>query len=323
MASKVEDETNLIVNYLPQTLTDEQFRSMFISIGPLQSTKIVREHSTGYSYGFGFVNYMKAEDAQRAIETLNGLPLQNKTIKVAYSRKGPDVKGANLYIANLPRSITAEQLQTMFCIYGDIIHCTVPKDKHTGLSKGIGFVLFNTREQAEVAIESTNGITIPGHPDDRIVVKFAADSRTKARPPNSPGMMQGYDESIGYGPRDPYFAGRGPYCSGGPMRSAGMGRHRYNPMSNNSFASGPPQPVGGHTLFVYNIGNDADESILWQLFAPFGAVLKVNVIMDREQGLCKGYGFVTMANYTDAVTAISGLNGFLHGGKKLQVSFKS
>ena len=41
-----------------------------------------RDKVTGQSLGYGFVNYQQADDANKAIQTLNGLRLQNKTIKV-------------------------------------------------------------------------------------------------------------------------------------------------------------------------------------------------------------------------------------------------
>jgi len=64
----------------------------------------MRDFRTGYSYGFGFVNYQKADDAIRAIQTLNGLQIQNKRIKVSYARPpGEDRKETNLYVTNLPR----------------------------------------------------------------------------------------------------------------------------------------------------------------------------------------------------------------------------
>lgn len=40
---------------------------------------------TGQSLGYGFVNYQRADDADKAINTLNGLRLQNKTIKVRFT----------------------------------------------------------------------------------------------------------------------------------------------------------------------------------------------------------------------------------------------
>lgn len=59
---------------------------------------------TGYSFGFGFVEYQKPEDAAKAILQLNNLPVQHKRIKVSYARPpGEDIKETNLYIQNIPR----------------------------------------------------------------------------------------------------------------------------------------------------------------------------------------------------------------------------
>ena len=55
---------------------------MFSSIGEVESCKLIRDKVTGQSLGYGFVNYHRQEDASKAIQTLNGLRLQNKTIKV-------------------------------------------------------------------------------------------------------------------------------------------------------------------------------------------------------------------------------------------------
>ena len=60
----------------------EEIRSLFSSIGEVESCKLIRDKVTGQSLGYGFVNYHRQEDAAKAIQTLNGLRLQNKTIKV-------------------------------------------------------------------------------------------------------------------------------------------------------------------------------------------------------------------------------------------------
>lgn len=83
-------------------------------------------------------------------------------------------------------------------------------------------------------------------------------------------------------------------------------------------------PTGaGWCIFVYNLSPEADESVLWQLFGPFGAVTNVKVIRDFTTNKCKGFGFVTMTNYDEAAMAIASLNGYRLGDRVLQVSFKT
>jgi len=79
---------------------------------------------------------------------------------------------------------------------------------------------------------------------------------------------------------------------------------------------------GGYILFAYNIGAETNEYTLGELFGNYGKVVRVNVIRKGESGESKGFGFVTMKNYNEAVTAISALNGYNYSGKPLQVSFK-
>jgi RNA recognition motif-containing protein len=76
--------TNLIINYLPQTMTQDEIKDLFGSIGAIESCKLVRDKSTGQSLGYGFVNSIRTEDADKAVKTMNGLRLQNKTIKVNF-----------------------------------------------------------------------------------------------------------------------------------------------------------------------------------------------------------------------------------------------
>lgn len=64
---------------------------------------------------------------------------------------------------------------------------------------------------------------------------------------------------------------------------------------------------------------EADERTLYHLFGPFGAITNANVIRHFSTGACKGYGFVTMMNYSEAVNAIQYLNGSNYAGRNLQV----
>merc|ERR1712135_11175 len=114
MGVSAEKGTNLIVNYIPNDLSDEQFHDIFSKIGPVRSAKIMRNQQTGYSFGYGFIKYTKPSDAQRAIAELNGYHIQNKKLKVAPCRRGEggeDIKNANLYVANIPKHYTEDELK--------------------------------------------------------------------------------------------------------------------------------------------------------------------------------------------------------------------
>jgi len=63
----------LIVNYLPQNLTDAQLISIFSRVGPVLSAKVIRDQHTNYSYGYGFVEYTSPDDAASAIDQLKGI----------------------------------------------------------------------------------------------------------------------------------------------------------------------------------------------------------------------------------------------------------
>ena len=102
-----------------------------------------------------------------------------------------------------------------------------------------------------------------------------------------------------------------------------VGLHTPPPASIMSTARLSSVNYSGWCIFVYNLGPESDESILWQLFGPFGAVQSVKVIRDAQSHKCKGFGFVTMTNYEEAVTAINCLNGLNLQNRILQVSFKT
>ena len=74
--------TNLIVNNLPQDMSERELYSLFVTMGPIESCRVMRDLKTGYSYGFGFVNFISDESALRAIKCLNGLTIRSKRIKV-------------------------------------------------------------------------------------------------------------------------------------------------------------------------------------------------------------------------------------------------
>ena len=58
-------------------MIDTELYSMFITLGPIVSAKIMRDKNSGYSFGYGFVQYENPADAAKAIQQLNGLQVAN------------------------------------------------------------------------------------------------------------------------------------------------------------------------------------------------------------------------------------------------------
>ncbi|XP_043269523.1 sex-lethal homolog isoform X4 [Venturia canescens] len=193
-----DSRTNLIINYLPQSMTEKELYSMFVTIGPVESCRVMKDYKTGYSYGFGFVNYAKADDAATAINTLNGLQVQNKRLKVSFARpSGEEIKETNLYVTNLPRNITEAQIEDIFKMYGRIVQKNILKDKLTGLPRGVAFVRFDKREEAQEAINHLHG-TIPDGGSEPLCVKIA-EEHGKQKAAYYAGWQAGYNQSRGGG----------------------------------------------------------------------------------------------------------------------------
>lgn len=76
----------------------------------------------------------------------------------------------------------------------------------------------------------------------------------------------------------------------------------------------------GKKLYVGNLPYSVDSDQLADLFAQAGNVESANVIMDRDSGRSKGFGFVEMSDDNEAQNAISQLNGKDMGGRALNVS---
>lgn len=76
----------------------------------------------------------------------------------------------------------------------------------------------------------------------------------------------------------------------------------------------------GNKLYIGNLSYDIDSQQLGELFGQVGAVSSANVIMDRDSGRSKGFGFVEMSAEADARKAIEQLNGREVSGRALNVS---
>lgn len=82
--------SKLFVGNLSWSTTEDELQSLFESVGKVKSIRIVNDKNTGRSKGFGFVEYENADDAKRAIETLNDKDFNGRKLRVCPAQEPQD-----------------------------------------------------------------------------------------------------------------------------------------------------------------------------------------------------------------------------------------
>ena len=80
----------LYVGGLPYSVTDEQLRELFTAHGTVESAQVVTDKYTDQSRGFGFVEMGTVEEAEKAIQALNGTSLGGRNLTVNMSKPRED-----------------------------------------------------------------------------------------------------------------------------------------------------------------------------------------------------------------------------------------
>jgi RNA recognition motif-containing protein len=70
----------------------------------------------------------------------------------------------NIYVGNIPRGVTENELRELFQAYGEISSASVIKDKFSGESRGFGFVEMPNKEEGQKALTDLNGKDFKGRP---------------------------------------------------------------------------------------------------------------------------------------------------------------
>lgn len=92
--------TKIYVGNLPYSVTDSTLESNFAEFGGVRSAKVMIDRETGRSKGFGFVEMTSAEAAQTAINGLNGMSVDGRSITVNLARPREESRGSGGYSAD-------------------------------------------------------------------------------------------------------------------------------------------------------------------------------------------------------------------------------
>uniref|UniRef100_A0A2K6KFE9 RRM domain-containing protein n=1 Tax=Rhinopithecus bieti TaxID=61621 RepID=A0A2K6KFE9_RHIBE len=180
LGARAKEFTNVYIKNFGEDMDDECLKDLCGKFGPALSVKVMTDES-GKSKGFGFVSFERHEDAQKAVDEMNGKELNGKQIYVGRAQKNVErqtelkrkfeqmkqdritrYQGVNLYVKNLDDGIDDERLRKEFSPFGTITSAKVMIEG--GRSKGFGFVCFSSPEEATKAVTEMNGRIVATKP---------------------------------------------------------------------------------------------------------------------------------------------------------------
>lgn len=103
--------------------------------------------------------FLRIYIAERVLDTMNFDIIKARPIRIMWSQRDPSLRKSgvgNVFIKNLDKTIDNKAMYDTFSAFGNILSCKVAQDEN-GLSKGYGFVHFETEESANTSIEKVNG----------------------------------------------------------------------------------------------------------------------------------------------------------------------
>lgn len=200
------EEAIVFCTNLDQRVTEELLWELFIQAGPVISVFMPRDKITSDHQGYSFIEYKTEMDALYSIKILHQIKLYDRSIKLSKASKKRKIHdiGANIFISNLEKNVDEKKLYDSFSNFGPIIDTKIMRDPLNGISKGFGFVHFDSFEGSDKAIHVMNGKYFA---NNVVKVEYAYKEDTKGErygsvaerflAENRPNVMNGISYGIG------------------------------------------------------------------------------------------------------------------------------
>ncbi|XP_022759449.1 30S ribosomal protein 2, chloroplastic [Durio zibethinus] len=177
LASPSEAARRLYIGNIPRTVNNDELTKIVEEHGAVEKAEVMYDKYSGRSRRFAFVTMKTVEDANAAIEKINGTKIGGREIKVNITEKPlPQVDLSLLqaedsqfidsphkvYVGNLAKTVTSDTLKKFFSEKGKVVSAKVSRVPGTSKSRGFGFVTFSSEEEVEAAVSSFNNSLLEG-----------------------------------------------------------------------------------------------------------------------------------------------------------------
>ncbi|KAF7731463.1 Protein phosphatase PP2A regulatory subunit B [Apophysomyces ossiformis] len=270
---------NIFIKNLDPTIDNKALHDTFSAFGNILSCKIALDDE-GRSRGYGFVHYETEEAADKAIQGVNGMLLNNRKVYVGRhvprkerQSKIEEMKArfTNVYVKNLAKDVDDQQLLDLFSKYGSITSSVISRDVE-GRSRGFGFVNFEKHEDANEAVEQLNDTEFHG---EKLYV-----ARAQKKNEREDELRRQYEQA------------------------------KLEKLSKYQ----------GVNLYIKNLDDDIDDDKLQQEFSVYGVITSAKVMRDEKTGTSRGFGFVCFSSPDEATKAVTEMNGRMLGSKPIYVA---
>ena len=153
-------DATVYVGNIDERFTQELLSELMTQVGPVRQVHMPQDRVSQTHQGYGFVEFDTAASAEYAAKVLNGIRVWGKPIRVnkasADKQKTVDI-GAELFINNLDPQVDEKILYDTFSQFGGILRQPSIIRDENNISKGYGFVSFDSFEASDAAKATMNG----------------------------------------------------------------------------------------------------------------------------------------------------------------------
>ncbi|EPS64859.1 nucleic acid binding protein, partial [Genlisea aurea] len=280
------DNRTLWVGDLYNWMDEDYLRNCFDSTRGVTSVKVIRNKQTGFSEGYGFVEFSSHATAEKVLKSYSSIVMPNsdQAFRLNWAsfsmgdRRTNGCSDLSIFVGDLASDVTDALLHDTFATkYPSVKAAKVVIDSTTGRSKGYGFVRFGDDSEKTLALTEMNGVYCSSRP-----MRIGA-----ATPRKSSGYQQ------------QQYSSYGGYSNGGSVNGS--------------------QSDGGDTLnstiFVGRLDPSVTDEDLRQPFSQYGEIVSIKIPPGR------GCGFVQFANRGDAEEALKNLTGLTIGNQTVRLSW--